>query len=58
LQPLRFHSITRFQTAAHLSERNNRPELVVDLIAETLGCSNEWVGVATPEHGFDWRSLA
>ena len=43
--------------AAHLSERNNRPELVVDLIAETLGCSNEWVGVATPAHGFDWRSL-
>ena len=44
--------------AAHLSERNNRPELVVSLIAETLGCSAEWVGVANPEHGFDWRSLA
>jgi len=44
--------------AAHLSERNNLPELVVSLISETLGRSKDWVGVATPDQGFDWRSLA
>jgi phosphoribosyl 1,2-cyclic phosphodiesterase len=43
--------------AAHLSERNNRPELAVGAVARTLGCPDEWVGVASPDHGFDWRSV-
>jgi phosphoribosyl 1,2-cyclic phosphodiesterase len=43
--------------AAHLSERNNRPELAVASVARVLGCADEWVGVANPDFGFDWRSL-
>lgn len=43
--------------AAHLSERNNLPELVERLIGETQACPPELVGVATPENGFDWRCL-
>ena len=43
---------------AHLSERNNRPELAVSAVVEALDCPPEWVGVASPDQGFDWRSLA
>ncbi|MBT9522472.1 MAG: MBL fold metallo-hydrolase [Dechloromonas sp.] len=51
---------SRLQTlvAAHLSERNNRPELAVGAVARALGCPDEWVGVASPDHGFDWRSIS
>lgn len=50
---------SRLQTlvAAHLSERNNRPELAVGAVARALGCPDEWVGVASPDYGFDWRSV-
>ena len=44
--------------AAHLSERNNLPELAVEAVARALGCTQEWVGVASPEGGFDWRTLS
>lgn len=43
--------------AAHLSERNNRPELAVGAVAKALGCPGDWVGVASPDHGFGWRTL-
>lgn len=43
--------------AAHLSERNNRPELAVAAVARALDCPDEWVGVACPDQGFDWRSI-
>lgn len=42
---------------AHLSEQNNRPELAVAAVAEALGCSADWVGIAGQDDGFDWRSL-
>jgi len=50
---------SRLQTlvAAHLSERNNRPELAIAAVARALGCPGEWVGVASHENGFYWRSL-
>lgn len=48
----------RHFVAAHLSERNNLPELVVKAIAEVLGCACEWVGVASPDGGFAWRELS
>jgi phosphoribosyl 1,2-cyclic phosphodiesterase len=44
--------------AAHLSERNNLPELAVRAVAEALGCERAWVGVATPDTGFAWREIA
>ena len=43
--------------AAHLSERNNLPSLVVRSVARVLGCEESWVGVATPDTGFSWREL-
>ncbi|WP_265948355.1 MBL fold metallo-hydrolase [Dechloromonas sp. A34] len=43
--------------AAHLSERNNLPKLAVGALARVLGCAESWVGVATPDSGFDWRQI-
>ena len=43
--------------AAHLSEQNNRPELVVSALASVLNCSEDWIGVASQEYGFGWRQL-
>lgn len=43
--------------AAHLSERNNSPSLAVGALARALGCAESWVGVATPDLGFDWRQI-
>lgn len=43
--------------AAHLSERNNSPGLAVRALARALGCAEHWIGVATPDSGFDWRQI-
>lgn len=43
--------------AAHLSKENNRPELAVRALAGALGCEESWIGVATQDDGFGWRSL-
>lgn len=43
--------------AAHLSERNNLPQLAVQALAAVLGCADEWIGVAGQECGFDWRQV-
>jgi phosphoribosyl 1,2-cyclic phosphodiesterase len=42
---------------AHLSERNNRPELARGALAAVLGCAQAWVGIATQDAGFGWREL-
>jgi len=43
--------------AAHLSERNNLPELAVRALSSALGCDPEWIGVACPRTGFHWREI-
>lgn len=43
--------------AAHLSKENNRPELAVRALAAALACEDSWIGVATQDDGFAWRSL-
>ncbi|MBI1174386.1 MAG: MBL fold metallo-hydrolase [Sideroxydans sp.] len=43
--------------AAHLSSRNNRPELAVRALSGALNCSEEWIAVATQEAGLDWREV-
>jgi len=43
--------------AAHLSRKNNTPELAVRALSEALSCSEEWIGVATQEQGFAWREI-
>lgn len=44
--------------AAHLSQRNNRPELACAALAAALGCTEGWIGVATQAEGFGWRMIA
>lgn len=44
--------------AAHLSERNNQPELVRDILDALPGGSPRRVSVATQELGFDWCCLS
>lgn len=44
--------------AAHLSRKNNTPELAVRALCGALDCEEDWVGVATQEEGFLWREIA
>lgn len=48
------HSGLRLVLAAHLSERNNAPELARAALAPVLGCAQPELPVADPEHGSDW----
>ena len=43
--------------AAHLSRRNNTPELAVRELSAAARCEESWVGVATQEDGFAWREI-
>jgi phosphoribosyl 1,2-cyclic phosphodiesterase len=43
--------------AAHLSQQNNTPDLARGAMAQALGCSPEWIGIATQDEGFAWREL-
>jgi phosphoribosyl 1,2-cyclic phosphodiesterase len=43
--------------AAHLSEENNTPELARAALAEALGCTPDWIGVADQAGGCGWRAL-
>lgn len=47
----------RHVIAAHLSEENNTPDLARDALAQALGCSADWIGVATQTDGFAWRAI-
>ncbi len=44
--------------AAHLSRKNNTPELAVNALSSAIGCTPSWVGVASQEHGFAWREIS
>lgn len=43
--------------AAHLSRKNNLPDLAVQALSRALGCENDWVAVATQERGLAWRDI-
>jgi phosphoribosyl 1,2-cyclic phosphodiesterase len=43
--------------AAHLSDKNNTPQLAVAALATALDCSHDWIGVAHQDDGLDWREL-
>jgi phosphoribosyl 1,2-cyclic phosphodiesterase len=42
---------------AHLSQQNNTPELARAVLAHALNCEASWIGLATQDEGFGWRSL-
>lgn len=44
--------------AAHLSEKNNTPELARVALAEAADCDEAWIGVADQEIGLDWREIS
>lgn len=43
--------------AAHLSEKNNTPELAREALSTVLNCDPEWIGVAMQTNGFGWRQV-
>jgi len=43
--------------AAHLSEKNNTPELARTALAGALGCAPDWIAIATQDDGFAWREI-
>lgn len=44
--------------AAHLSQKNNTPALATQALSKSLNCEKSWIGIATQESGFFWRSLS
>lgn len=51
------HGGLKHLVAAHLSERNNSPELARAALGAAFGGRGEEIVVADPAHGFDWLSL-
>ncbi len=43
---------------AHLSEKNNSPQLARQTFVDTLGCDPDWLQVADQHSGLDWREIA
>lgn len=43
--------------AAHLSRKNNLPELAVRALSGALDCTEEWIAVATQDKGLGWREM-
>lgn len=44
--------------AAHLSAKNNTPQLAKFALAKVLGCETDWIGIADQLLGFDWRAIS
>lgn len=51
------HPDLQLVVAAHLSQQNNRPELVRNCLGQVLGASTQ-ITVATPDAGCVWMSLS
>lgn len=43
--------------AAHLSAKNNTPQLAKKALSEVLNCSFDWIDIADQDVGLAWRSL-
>ena len=43
--------------AAHLSRRNNTPQLAVKALSTALDCHEDWIAVASQDHGLAWREI-
>lgn len=43
--------------AAHLSAKNNSPELAKRALSQVLNCTLDWVGIADQVSGFSWRGF-
>lgn len=43
--------------AAHLSQKNNTPDLARSALSRAMNCGSEWIGVACQQEGFGWRQV-
>ena len=43
--------------AAHLSKKNNTPQLVIRALSAALNCSASFIAVATQGEGLAWREI-
>ncbi len=43
--------------AAHLSAKNNLPELAKKALASVLNCAHDWVAIADQDNGLEWRDI-
>ena len=43
---------------AHLSRKNNLPQLARQCFVDTLGCDPDWLQLADQDSGLDWRHIA
>lgn len=43
--------------AAHLSRKNNTPQLATNALSVALNCHAEWIAVATQQEGLSWREI-
>jgi phosphoribosyl 1,2-cyclic phosphodiesterase len=43
--------------AAHLSAKNNTPELARAALSRALDCTVDWIGIAEQVNGFNWRNF-
>lgn len=43
--------------AAHLSSKNNTPQLAKRALSKALNCSEDWISVATQQEGLGWREI-
>jgi phosphoribosyl 1,2-cyclic phosphodiesterase len=50
-------SALQHMVAAHLSEKNNRPELAVEALSAALDCESAWITLADQGGGLDWREI-
>ena len=53
-----FHNGLQHLVAAHLSERNNRPDLARQVLSAACGAKPDDIVVADPRVGFDWLPIA
>jgi len=44
--------------AAHLSAKNNTPQLAKSALATVADCALDWIGIADQVLGFDWRQIS
>ena len=51
------HSQLQHIVAAHLSAKNNTPQLAKSALAKVLGCDEGFIGIADQALGFDWLTI-
>ncbi|MFA5626758.1 MAG: MBL fold metallo-hydrolase [Thiohalomonadaceae bacterium] len=51
------YSALQHIAAAHISDKNNTPQLVTSALAAALDCQSEWIAVVGQDDGLPWREL-